>query len=768
MKRIVYALLCLLSAAAANAADTLEASFKQGLFEEEGNRNFKAAIAAYQAALAQFDKDRQIAATTVFRLAECHRKLGQTNEAAAHYQRILREFSDQTQLVELSRKQVPAIGNAQPATNLEGAAETEEQEIERWRAMIKESPDLVNARSSSIGTPLHVAANSGKMKLAKFLLENGARVDARQLGGGSTPLHVAAMSGNKAMVELLLLHRADGNAFEPMYGTVLDVAAAQGHKAVVEVLLDRLHTTDDMKGSALVAAAEKGHEQVVTLLLDRGANPNFYNGLKQRPLDTAIQKKNEKVVEVLLNRGARVVEEPGQTTALHTAVVLNEWKIAELLLRHKADPNAWDGRGMTPLMEAIRRRATNLVSLLLESGADANQRATADIDPPSAPPRPGRNPRQFPIELAIESKQIKIVKLLLKHKASLSVTNNDGYLPLHIGVKVGEADIIRLLLENKAEPNARSTAGETPLHLVRDNNEVAKILLSAGADPNVISAKGETPFSVAQQALSRYRANQGQESHIRLWTDRIELLQRHGADKFLHRRNVISRIASGTDSQVAFRRGETSHNRFTLWELIAVWPQSFPDLRNVTINRLPEGTFEPRELKINLESALMSGDCSENLWLEWGDIVTIPELDHQINAIWSGYAAEEIVNTLRTCLTRKVQISIKGQTRELTLAPEIRPVRAPGPPGPGRAPGNPSAWQISQPNFCLKHVINEAHVLRVSSDQSRIKVKRTDADGRIREMLFDLSKTDPQTDLWLRDGDLIEIPDKEPGRSKPE
>jgi len=102
-----------LAALHSRAADSATESFQKGLFEEEANHNFDAAIKAYQSVISQFDDQRKIAATAVFRLAECYRKLGKTNEAKAQYTRVLREFSDQTELAQLSRSSVavPAAGD---------------------------------------------------------------------------------------------------------------------------------------------------------------------------------------------------------------------------------------------------------------------------------------------------------------------------------------------------------------------------------------------------------------------------------------------------------------------------------------------------------------------------------------------------------------------------------------------------------------------------------------------------------------------------------
>src|SRR5262249_52376113 len=60
-----------------------------------------------------FDKDRQLAATAIFRLGECYRKLGKTNEAVVQYERIVREFGDQQTLVTLSEQNLTGLGAAE-------------------------------------------------------------------------------------------------------------------------------------------------------------------------------------------------------------------------------------------------------------------------------------------------------------------------------------------------------------------------------------------------------------------------------------------------------------------------------------------------------------------------------------------------------------------------------------------------------------------------------------------------------------------------------
>jgi tetratricopeptide (TPR) repeat protein len=99
------------------ATNDLTAALQKGLFEEEANRNLDGAISNYQALATQFDQDRQIAATAIFRLGECYRKLGQTNAAVVQYERIVREFSDQKTLETLSQQNLTGLGTTPQASS---------------------------------------------------------------------------------------------------------------------------------------------------------------------------------------------------------------------------------------------------------------------------------------------------------------------------------------------------------------------------------------------------------------------------------------------------------------------------------------------------------------------------------------------------------------------------------------------------------------------------------------------------------------------------
>ena len=117
------------------ATNEVSALLQQGLFEEEANQNLDAAIQAYQSVIAQTEKNRQFAATAIFRLGECYRKQGKTNEAGAQYQRILRDFADQPELAKLSRQYLAGFGVA-----ASGSSPADNSDAKLWDKVKNLSP----------------------------------------------------------------------------------------------------------------------------------------------------------------------------------------------------------------------------------------------------------------------------------------------------------------------------------------------------------------------------------------------------------------------------------------------------------------------------------------------------------------------------------------------------------------------------------------------------------------------------------------------------
>jgi len=261
-----------------------------------------------------------------------------------------------------------------------------------------------------------------------------------------------------------------------------------------------------------------------------------------------------------------------------------------------------------------------------------------------------------------------------------------------------------------------------------------------------------------------------------------KLLLAHGANENLQRLSTISYRRPGwTRATTVFTRGTNDFNRYSLLELLAAlwgpgWPQpslQFPDLEKITIDRLDPATSRSSEVHVSSDYL---ADCSKDFPLEWGDQISVPEVDHALNESW--FLPRPDRDFLTKCLTRHVQIIVKQETNTVRLVPELV---QPGPPrasARGFTPEEPKPGEEKTVStFLLKGVIYGAHVLRASSDIRRVRVRRLDpSTKRTREWTLDLTPLEggaspglpgqvrtgaaSEPDLWLRDGDVIEIPEK--------
>jgi ankyrin repeat protein len=536
-----------------------------------------------------------------------------------------------------TRAEVDANGVPLPATA------TEAEEVRRIQAMIKDSPDLINARmSSSDGyggwTPLQKAAYLGQMVVARFLLESGADVNATTLGSSQTALDLAAQKGHAAMASLLLSKKADVNPTDDKGQTPLHLAAENGFRTVAEVLLDHGANVDAKTKSdatPLHLAAYNGFKSVAELLLDRGAEANALGAVQNHPwhgtpLHMAANRGDQPLMELLLAHKADIKAPDNEgLTPLHTAAEAGRIGAATLLLNHGAEINGKGGagnkQGWTPLYCAVDGGQKEMVAFLLKNKADPNLR----IESGSA----GTQPVEFtPLLLACVKISPDIVELLLDAKADPNVPNTRGLAPIFHAVNsslgdlarrnrvlaallehgadanvkdlngltpllrtVGEAnkEAVALLLDHKADVNAKDNEGRTSLMYAaqlsggRDMQSIAQLLLAAGADVNARSERGitaliSTGYSGPGRSLTAIAMG--------------ELLLKHGAVEDLPLLDRIElRRPSAKYRATVFSKGTNDYNRFTLFELLAA---HYGFISTSTGSGPSKGMFEPQSFTL--------------------------------------------------------------------------------------------------------------------------------------------------------------------------
>uniref|UniRef100_A0A0B7KHC8 Uncharacterized protein n=1 Tax=Bionectria ochroleuca TaxID=29856 RepID=A0A0B7KHC8_BIOOC len=193
-------------------------------------------------------------------------------------------------------------------------------------------------------TPLIKACHQNNMRLAVFLLQQGADPNHKDKQG-SSPLHHAILGGFEQMVQLLIprisqqqLNMSDNRGNPPIV-----IATLNKHKSIVQTLLC-YGASCDIPGidglTALQLAAEANLHDILDLMLICTADINC------------------------MNRDGY--------TALHHAALSGDSTTISKLVRGGAELNVRGGNGSTPLMLATEKRNNAAAEVLFKHGAYVN------------------------------------------------------------------------------------------------------------------------------------------------------------------------------------------------------------------------------------------------------------------------------------------------------------------------------------------------------------------------------------------------------------
>ena len=324
---------------------------------------------------------------------------------------------------------------------------------------------VVNAciyRDDKHYTLLTTASMLGQVGCVKALLEYGANKDILcekvlyTRAVNASPIYLASVKGCVEMIKLLLEHGATLNSptCSPLCGACL-----AGDIELVKFLIDLgaevtfpsvLHRFSQWTSNPLAEAARSGNVELVEYLISKGADIHC-DKRDQNPLISACSCDRYGVIELLLHHGADidVQVEFSEFTCMHQACIDDNVEMVRFLLDRGAEINILDCDEQTPLAEAFKHNDIELLTVLLERGADP------DISLIYTPYR------WTPLMLAVAEGDTETIELLLQHGAKVDITmireganDADGILittPLLIACEYGQVDALRLLLEHGAD-----------------------------------------------------------------------------------------------------------------------------------------------------------------------------------------------------------------------------------------------------------------------------------------------------------------------------
>lgn len=215
-------------------------------------------------------------------------------------------------------------------------------------ALLRDAAAEIDAVNQDGLTPLGVACVAGNWRLAKFLLERGARPEP----AGAQPALLAAAATEEddpAGVQLLLKHRAKVDTRDGQRRSALHEAALAGHIDIVNTLLAAgadVHAHDAQGRTPWLEAARGGRIAVLERLAEAGVDVAVIDGEQRNAVRVACASENASpaLIRRLLDLGvvADLPDAQGRR-AVDLAAEAGRWAIVSALDASYPLPSAVSG-----------------------------------------------------------------------------------------------------------------------------------------------------------------------------------------------------------------------------------------------------------------------------------------------------------------------------------------------------------------------------------------------------------------------------------------
>lgn len=371
-------------------------------------------------------------------------------------------------------------------------------------ALLRDAGAEIDPLNRDHASPLALACTAGNWRLARFLLERGAKPE---LPGALPALHAAAGGDedDPAGVQLLLKHRAKADARDARGRSALHEAAYAGHPEIIGILLGAgadIHARDGDQRTPFLEAARGGRMPALLALND--ARPDVHavdtHGRHALILACMADAPSPTLIRALLDLGIDTAhtDRDGKRAIDHAAAA-GRWALVSAIDPHYLLPASVGADADAPLPD--RPPISLLRDALYEGrGALDQQDQLQRLLPLVSAQELGGLLRDG--ESPAEPAQIE---WLLRHGADPEVRDEHGDTPMlaWLGHGPAAAPSIHALLRRGVSPaGAGGLARFLAACVAADRAErglekLAIELLDRGADPFASSPGGDPPLTLA-------------------------------------------------------------------------------------------------------------------------------------------------------------------------------------------------------------------------------------------------------------------------------